>query len=79
MSTQQNATSSLVNLSFDEYVQFIANELKKEFELTYKELDEIVTYYMDNIVYSFHDGPNKETALTFIQSIIKDNKLKWKR
>jgi hypothetical protein len=70
-----------INLSFNEYVQFIAKELKNDFKLTYKELDEVITYYMDNIVYSFYDGTNTntETALTFIQSIIKDNKLKWKR
>jgi hypothetical protein len=66
-------------LSFDEYVGDIIDELNKRFDLTTKEIDEIVEWYRDDIEDSFFGGEGYANVKTLVNSFVVDGKLKWKR
>ena len=66
-------------LSFDEYVGDIVDELNKRFDLTTKEIDEIIEWYRDDIEDSFFGGKGYVNVKTLVNSFVVDGKLKWKR
>jgi len=66
-------------LSFDEYIGDIVDELNKRFDLTSKEIDEIVEWYRDDIEDGFFGGKGYINAKTLVNSFVTDGKLKWKR
>jgi hypothetical protein len=66
-------------LSFDEYVGGVMDELNKRFDLTTKEIDEIIEWYRDGIEYSFFGENGYENIKTLVNSFVVDGKLKWKR
>jgi hypothetical protein len=66
-------------LSFDDYVSDIVDELNKRFDLTTKEIDEIIEWYRDDIEDSFFDGKGYVNLKTLVNSFVVDGKLKWKR
>ena len=66
-------------LSFDEYVGDIMDELNKRFDLTTKEIDEIIDWYRYDIEDGFFGGEGYINVKTLVNSFIVDGKLKWKR
>jgi hypothetical protein len=66
-------------LSFDEYVGDIVDELNKRFDLTTKEIDEVIDWYRDDIEDSFFGGKGYVNVKTLVNSFVVDGKLKWKR
>ncbi len=66
-------------LSFDEYVGDIMDELNKRFDLTTKEIDEIVEWHIDDIEDGFFGGKGYINVKTLVNSFVVDGKLKWKR
>jgi hypothetical protein len=68
--------SKTERISLDDYFDDVFRQLKKRFDLTSKEIDEIASYYRDDIETGFIDGYN---AKSVVDSFIKDGKLKWKK
>jgi hypothetical protein len=66
-------------LSFDEYVGDIMDELNKRFDLTTKEIDEIVEWYRDDIEDGFFGDKGYINVKTLVNSFVVGGKLKWKR
>ena len=66
-------------LSFDEYVDDVIDELNKRFDLTTKEIDEIIDWYRDDIEDAFFGGEGYVNVKTLVNSFVVDGKLKWKR
>ena len=66
-------------LSFDEYVDDVMDELNKRFDLTTKEIDEIVEWYRDDIEYGFFGDKGYINVKTLVNSFVVGGKLKWKR
>lgn len=65
-------------LSFDEYVVDIVDELNKRFELQPKEINEIIFWYKDDIEEGFFGGKGYVNAKTLVNSLVVNDKLKWK-
>jgi hypothetical protein len=63
-------------ITLSEYSDDIFTKLKKRFDLTSKEVDEVIEHYRDDIEMGFHDG---DSINTVINSWVKDGKLKWKK
>lgn len=63
-------------ITLSEYFDDIFTKLKKRFDLTSKQIDEVIEYYRDDIEMGFHDG---DSINTVINSLVKDGKLKWKK
>lgn len=63
-------------ITLSDYVDEIEHRLEDKFDLTPKELDEIIEYYYDEIYMSFHEGYSPKSV---VNSWVKDGKLKWKR
>lgn len=66
-------------LSFDEYVGDVMDELNKRFDLTTKEIDEIIDWYRDDIEDAFFGSEGYINVKKLVNSFVVDGKLKWKR
>jgi hypothetical protein len=59
-----------------DYFEDVFNNLKKRFDLTLNQVDEVMVYYRDDIEMGFHNGYSVKSV---VDSWVKDGKLKWKR
>lgn len=79
--SDENYNMSNVNSksSFDEYVSDIVDELNNRFDLTSKEIDEIIDWYRNDIEDGFFNNNGYVNVKKLVNSFIVCDKLKWKR
>jgi hypothetical protein len=80
----ENSTPGISNIggkeiNFEEYLMDISDEINSRFDLTEKEIYEILDWYRDEIEHSFYGGEGHVNIKELVNSLIREGKLKRKR
>ena len=66
-------------ITFTGYIDKVYDELKRRFDLTGKEIDEVIDYYSNDIEDAFQQRGGYVAPKKLVSSFVKDGKLKWKK
>lgn len=66
-------------MTYPEYIEDVHHEVKRRFNVTDKNADEIVSHYIKTIEYGFFDEGGYTPVKKLVDEFMNDGKIKWSR